>query len=205
MPWANSAPTAGCCTISARSTPSPSAFSGRRGGAGALAGAGGGALGWAGGERAGGAGVRETTLQRRVREASARGGLSPGDGPIAAFGPTSALPHYEPHAGADRELQAGEVLLLDLWAGPGPGSVFADQTWIAFAGRAPNADVQRVWQAGHGARDAAVATLRQRGRRATVLTGAEVDDAARAGIREAGVADYVVHRTGHSIDRDLHR
>jgi len=37
-----------------------------------------------------------------------------------------------------------------------------------------------------------------------VLTGADVDDAARGVIREAGFAEYFVHRTGHSIDRDLH-
>jgi Xaa-Pro aminopeptidase len=31
-----------------------------------------------------------------------------------------------------------------------------------------------------------------------------VDDAARGVIRAAGFADYFVHRTGHSIDRELH-
>jgi len=36
------------------------------------------------------------------------------------------------------------------------------------------------------------------------VTGAQVDDVARAVIRDAGLADYFVHRTGHSIDRDLH-
>jgi Xaa-Pro aminopeptidase len=36
------------------------------------------------------------------------------------------------------------------------------------------------------------------------VTGAAVDDAARDVIRAAGYAEYFVHRTGHSIDRDLH-
>jgi Xaa-Pro aminopeptidase len=31
-----------------------------------------------------------------------------------------------------------------------------------------------------------------------------VDDAARAVIRGAGFGEFFVHRTGHSIDRDLH-
>jgi len=31
-----------------------------------------------------------------------------------------------------------------------------------------------------------------------------VDDAARAVVRGAGYGEYFVHRTGHSIDRDLH-
>jgi len=130
--------------------------------------------------------------------------------PIVAFQENAALPHYEPHEGVDRRLEAGQVLLLDLWAGPAPGAVFADQTWMAFAGRAPDADVKRVWQAVREARDAAVETLQgrwDRGREAGEgrgVTGADLDDAARAVIREAGYAEFFVHRTGHSIDRDLH-
>jgi len=139
-----------------------------------------------------------------VLEAIERAGLWTNEGPIVAFGPTSAMPHYEPHPGADRRLAAGDVILLDLWAGPGQGSVFADQTWIGFAGRSPDAEVRRVWQAVKGARDAAVRFLRERWRPDAAVTGAQVDDAARAVIRDAGLADYFVHRTGHSIDRDLH-
>jgi Xaa-Pro aminopeptidase len=74
---------------------------------------------------------------------------------------------------------------------------------MAFAGRSPDAEVRRVWQAVKGARDAAVRFLRDQWRTGP-LTGAQVDDTARAVIREAGLAEYFVHRTGHSIDRDLH-
>src|SRR5947207_3042073 len=162
------------------------------------------ALAWMGSEAARGAEVRETGVQRRMLEAMERAGLWTNDGPIVAFGPTSAMPHYEPHPGADRRLAPGDVVLLDLWAGPGQGSVFADQTWMGFAGRSPDADVRRVWQAVKGARDAAVRFLRERWRPDGAVTGAQVDDVARAVIRDAGLADYFVHRTGHSIDRDLH-
>jgi Xaa-Pro dipeptidase len=162
------------------------------------------ALGWAGAEVARGQEVRETTVQRRVLEAIERAQLWTNEGPIVAFGPTTAMPHYEPHAGADRRLAAGDVVLLDLWAGPARGSVFADQTWMGFAGRTPDAEVRRVWQAVKGARDAAVAFLRGRWRPGGPVTGAQVDDAARAVIRDAGLAEFFVHRTGHSIDRDLH-
>ncbi len=169
------------------------------------------ALRWAGSETARGAEVRETTLQRRVLAAIERSGFVTDHPPIVAFQENAALPHYEPHEGADRRLEAGQVLLLDLWAGPALGAVFADQTWMAFAGRAPGADVKRVWQAVREARDAAVATLRKgweggrgKGEGSLPLTGADLDDAARAVIREAGYAEFFVHRTGHSIDRDLH-
>ena len=38
----------------------------------------------------------------------------------------------------------------------------------------------------------------------TPVRGYEVDDAARAVVESAGLGQYFVHRTGHSIDRDLH-
>jgi Xaa-Pro aminopeptidase len=149
--------------------------------------------------------VRETDVQRRVVEAFGRAGLGTDHPPIAAFAANAANPHYEPRAGADRRLAAGEVLLLDLWAGTAPAAVYADQTWMAFAGRTPEAEVARVWETVRDARDAAVARLRERWRGAgSDVTGAELDDAARGVIGAAGYGEFFVHRTGHSIDRDLH-
>ena len=145
-------------------------LAGHRGAAEALAGIARDALSWTGSEAARGAEVRETGVQARVREAIERAGLWTNEGPIVAFGPTSAMPHYEPHAGADRRLAPGDVVLLDLWAGPGRGSVFADQTWMGFAGRAPDAEVRRVWQTVKAARDAAVRYLREHWRPDGVVT-----------------------------------
>jgi Xaa-Pro aminopeptidase len=166
------------------------------------------ALRRAGSDLARGAEVRETGVQAQVMESFARAGLVTDHPPIVGFQANSANPHYEPRAGADRRLAAGDVLLLDLWAGvaPGGGSVFADQTWMAFAGREAitPSDVRRVWETVRDARDAAVALLRERWTQGAPVTGAALDDAARGVIRAAGFGEYFVHRTGHSIDRDLH-
>ena len=162
------------------------------------------ALRWAGSELARGTEVRETTVQARVMESFARAGLVTDHPPIIGFQANAANPHYEPKAGGDRRLAAGDVLLLDLWAGVALGSVFADQTWMAFAGREPGEDVRGAWNVVRGARDAAVSLLQDRWIRKEPVTGADLDDAARGVIRAAGFGDYFVHRTGHSIDRDLH-
>jgi Xaa-Pro aminopeptidase len=162
------------------------------------------ALRWGGAQLVRGAEVRETALQARVLEGFARAGLVTDHPPIVGFAANSANPHYEPRAGADRRLAAGDVMLLDLWAGVELGTVFADQTWMAFAGRQPGDEVRRVWDAVRGARDAAVALLKERWSARAPVTGAALDDAARGVIREAGYGDQFVHRTGHSIDRDLH-
>jgi Xaa-Pro aminopeptidase len=187
---------------------SPAELAGHRRAATALAEIADAALKWAGAETARGAEVRETVVQGRVLDAIARAGLVTDHPPVVAFQRNSALPHYEPRAGADLRLEAGQVLLVDLWAGPAKGSVFADQTWMAFAGRAPDAEVLRVWDTVQRARDAVVSVLRERyapGKAdAGGVTGADLDDVARGVIREAGYGPYFVHRTGHSIDRDLH-
>ena len=179
-------------------------LAGHRRAAQAIAGIAGDALRWAGGELGRGAEVRETTVQARVMDAYAGAGLVTDHPPIVGFQANSANPHYEPKAGADRRLARGDVLLLDLWAGVAPGSVFADQTWMAFAGREPSEDVCRAWCVVRDARDAAVALLRERWKHKDPVTGAALDDAARAVITKAGFGEYFVHRTGHSIDRDLH-
>jgi Xaa-Pro aminopeptidase len=185
---------------------SPAELAGHRRAAEALARIAQETLQWAGAETARGAEVREAGLQLRVLLAIEGAGLVTDHPPIVAFQENTANPHYEPREGADRRLQAGQVVLLDLWAGPAKGTVFADQTWMAFAGRSPDAEVRRVWDTVRAARDAAVERLRARwGERDTrPISGAEVDDAARAVIRGAGYGEHFVHRTGHSIDRDLH-
>jgi Xaa-Pro dipeptidase len=161
-------------------------------------------LRWAGAELARGAEVRETTVQRHVTDAFARASLFTDHPPIVGFQPNSADPHYEPHAGRDRRLEPGNVLLLDLWAGVSEGAVFADQTWMGFAGREVGTELRTIWETVRGARDSAIQLLSERWRRHEAVTGAQLDDVARGVIRGAGYGDYFVHRTGHSIDRDLH-
>jgi Xaa-Pro aminopeptidase len=183
---------------------SPAELAGHRRAAEAIAAIASDAIRWAGSELARGAEVRETTVQDRVMAGFGRAGLYTDHPPIVGFQENAANPHYEPRAGGDRRLAARQVVLLDLWAGPAKGSVFADQTWMGFTGQAPDAEVQRVWTTVREARDAAVALLRQRWAAGVPVSGGELDDAARAVIRAAGYGDAFVHRTGHSIDRELH-
>jgi Xaa-Pro aminopeptidase len=143
-------------------------------------------------------------LQSEVVEAVKARGLVFDTLPIVAFGPNSAKPHYEPHAGNDRTLQAGEVILLDLWAGRARTTVFADQTWIGFAGARVPDQVKRVWRTVREARDAAIAAVQRAAAEQRPIAGYAVDQAARQVIETAGFGDAFVHRTGHSIDRDLH-
>jgi len=151
----------------------------------------------------GGKGLRETELQRRVVEAMEGEGLVPDHPPIIGFGPNAADGHYEPMAGKDRALAADEVILIDLF-GRFPGAISADQTWMGFSGGNPPDEVRRVWAAVRDGRDAALELVRRAGEDGARIAGFQVDRAARDVIDKAGFGEFFVHRTGHSIDVDLH-
>ncbi|MSR21081.1 MAG: aminopeptidase P family protein [Gemmatimonadetes bacterium] len=121
---------------------------------------------------------------------------------IVAIGPRAADPHYAP-VGAGETITRGQLLLIDLW-GAFPKSVAADQTWMGMLGASVDARTQKVWEAVRDGRDAALAFLRQRASEGVDTRGYEVDDVARALISERGFGDRFVHRTGHSIDTELH-
>jgi Xaa-Pro aminopeptidase len=82
--------------------------------------------------------------------------------------------------------------------------VFADQTWIGFAGARVPARVREVWQTVRQARDAAIEAIRRAAADRRLIAGYEADRAARAVVEAAGFGEAFVHRTGHSIDRDVH-
>jgi len=189
---------------------SPAELAGHRRAATALAEIAGTALQWAGAETARGAEVRETAVQARVLDAIARAGLVTDHPPVVAFQRNSALPHYEPREGADLRLEAGQVLLLDLWAGPAKGKRVRRSDLDGVRGaRARRRGAPRVEHraAGAGYRRGRVASALTEGDGkgpGDGVTGADLDDVARGVIREAGYGAHFVHRTGHSIDRDLH-
>lgn len=161
------------------------------------------AFAWLGSALAAGNRVHEHDLQRRILDAFARAGLETYAPPNVSFGANAADPHYEPSAEHPRVIERGQLLLIDLWARE-PGRPYADQTWMAAPG-GPSARAVALWEAVRDARDAAISLLRERLARGATVLGADVDDAARAVMRERGLAAYFTHRTGHSIDpREIH-
>ena len=148
-------------------------------------------------------GLTESALMQRVIDAMRAQGIAPDHPPIVGFDVNSGNPHYEPVPGKDRTLARDQVVLLDLF-GRFPGAISADQTWMGFSGPKPPARVVTVWNTVRDARDAALELVRQAGAAGDRLAGYQVDRAARDVIERAGFGAFFVHRTGHSIDQDLH-
>ena len=150
-----------------------------------------------------GAPTTEKALSRWILERLRAGGVGVDVDTHVAVGPGAADPHYTP-IGEGEVVAQGQVLMVDLWGRTSTAAVHADQTWMGFLGGSLPDRVGCVWDAVRDARDAAVALLRSRHRLGSEVRGFEVDEAARAVIRERGYGEFFVHRTGHSIDTRLH-
>ncbi|MBU6383422.1 MAG: M24 family metallopeptidase [Verrucomicrobia bacterium] len=120
--------------------------------------------------------------------------------PIVAVNAHSALPHYEPGASL---IQQGDWILIDLWAKE-KGGIYGDIAKVAVAGRAPSSKQAHIFQIVRTAQRAAVSLVKERLAAKKRLEGWEVDDAARSVIRNAGYGEFFTHRTGHSIEENLH-
>ena len=132
-------------------------------------------------------------------------GLITDSPPVVAIGANAGNPHYLPTADAARPIVADEVLLLDLWGKlKEPGAVFADITWVGVTGSKVPAEPARAFRAVVEARDAAIALVEESARNDRDLRGWQVDRAARAVLEQAGYADHILHRTGHSLGERVH-
>jgi Xaa-Pro aminopeptidase len=124
--------------------------------------------------------------------------------PVVAAGVNTADPYYIPTAQKTAPIQPGDVLVISLAVKVDkPEGIYAAQTWVAVADKTVPDRVHSVFETVSLARDQALVLITDRSRKHRPVTGAEVDQATRAFIKKAGVADQVMHRTGHSIDNDL--
>jgi len=149
--------------------------------------------------------IGEFELAERIRKEFMALKLFTDHGPNVSVGRNAANPHYEPSAETSALLTEGDIVLIDLWARETTDDgVYADQTWMGSIGT-PSARDLTIWEAVRGARDSALALLRERIASGTTVRGADVDDAAAGFIKARGFGEQILHRTGHSIDsRDLH-
>jgi Xaa-Pro aminopeptidase len=132
-------------------------------------------------------------------------GLVSDSHPVVAAAENAGNPHYLPTGSAHRAVQPDEILLLDLWGRlDRPGAVFADITWVGYTGRRAPERYAKAFAAICGARDAGIGLVQETARAGRDVRGFEVDRAASAVLHEAGYADKILHRTGHSLGETVH-
>jgi len=146
----------------------------------------------------------ELSIRDWIREEFSRRGLHVGADAIVAVNANAANPHYAPSAEAHASIRANDVVLIDLWGKESEAAIYADQTWMGFVGSELPERLRTIWEAVRDARDAAIERAVSGWRSGDEVTGAAIDDAAREVITSRGFGEQFIHRTGHSIDTELH-
>ena len=125
--------------------------------------------------------------------------------PIVAVNAKSSDPHYAPTATDTQEIKVGDFILIDLWAKQkAPDAVFADTTWVAYAGKVVPSQYVEIFEIVREARDRAVRFIRERWDVDEPVHGYAVDDCVREYITEKGYGEFFIHRTGHNIGTVIH-
>ena len=148
----------------------------------------------------------EYELQQYLLQQVEAIGLITPDQPIVAVNGHAADPHYAPGPDGSSPIRRGDWLLIDVWAKQ-PGcedNVFADITWTAQVDSDVSDRRVEVFQVVLGARDAAIDLIQSRYSAGEEVRGFEADAACRQVIVDAGFADQIQHRTGHSITSEIH-
>jgi Xaa-Pro dipeptidase len=151
--------------------------------------------------------VTESQVQAHIQAHFESHGLFTHHPCIVAVNDHASDPHFETAAGPnDREIKKGDLVLIDLWAkvANDPRAVYYDATWMGFCGPEVPARMVEVWEAVSGARDAAIAFVKESVAAGRSIHGYEVDDVSRDFIEQRGFGPYFLHRTGHSIGYEVH-
>jgi len=156
------------------------------------------------GRRARNGGTDEFEMQQWILEAFKRENLMTEDPPNVSVNAHSGDPHYEPTAATSAPVRQGDFVLLDIWAKCNqPDGVYYDITWTGVIGT-PSDRQREIFNIVRDARDVGIHTVQQAFEAKRKIHGWEVDQAVREFISGKGYGQYFIHRTGHSIGRDIH-
>ncbi len=133
-----------------------------------------------------------------------KAGMVTDHAPICAVRENSGNGHYEPTAEHSAEIKKDDLILIDLWAKfDRPRAIYADITWMAYAGTEVPEKYIRDFTLITMARNAAVDFLKTNWKKKKTY-GYQVDDVCRGVIMADGLEIYFRHRTGHSIAESVH-
>ena len=149
--------------------------------------------------------IDEYGVQQFVMQRFQEAGMVTNHPPIVGANVNAADSHYAPPATGSAPIRRGDLVLLDLWAKLDvPDGVYYDITWMAFCGEEVPAPMRDAFATVVAARDAGIRFVQEAMAAGRTIRGFEVDDAVRGCMESRGMGDFIRHRTGHSIGREVH-
>ena len=145
----------------------------------------------------------EYEIQKFICDRFHEEGMVYDDPAIVAVGKNASDPHYGPSKEVSSPIRKGDLVLIDMWAKiDDPEGVYADITWMGYVGEEVPEVYAKRFEILKKAIEADFEFLKNELPKRAVA-GYEVDQISRDYIKEAGFAEYFVHRTGHNIAVDV--
>lgn len=145
--------------------------------------------------------VQQFLVQRMSEEE-----LTSSHPPIVAAMGNSANPHYFPTRERTAQIGWGDFVLIDIFAkvSDNPKAIYADITWCGYTGTTVPPRFEEQFSIVKEARDAALEFIKGRVEKGEPVRGYEVDAVARKVVSKHGREKDFIHRTGHSLGREVH-
>ena len=145
----------------------------------------------------------EYEIQKFICDRFHEEGMVYDDPAIVAIGKNASDPHYGPSKEVSSPIRKGDLVLIDMWAKmDDPEGVYADITWMGYVGEEVPEVYAKRFEILKKAIEADFEFLKNELPKRAVA-GYEVDQVSRDYIKDAGFAEYFVHRTGHNIAVDV--
>jgi Xaa-Pro aminopeptidase len=150
--------------------------------------------------------VTEYDVQRFILDEFDREHLTcDGSPPMVGVNEHAADPHFEVSPHDSTPIRSNDRVLIDLWARENsPEAIYYDITWCGYMGKQPDAEYQKVFDIVVAARNATRRFIAERIAAGRAVHGWEADDVCRNHVAQHGYGDFFVHRTGHSIHKEVH-
>lgn len=126
--------------------------------------------------------------------------LLAGYGMIISVNANSAMPHYGLTKNQHSSIKENDLVLFDISTKMlKPKAVFADLSWVGFVGTNVPEKYTKIWDVVYKAQQSAFNFVKNSIEKKQKIYGYQVDDIARSIIKENGLGEFFIHRTGHSV------
>jgi Xaa-Pro aminopeptidase len=123
---------------------------------------------------------------------------------IVSTGKNSGNPHYFPAKTRYAPIYPGSIIQLNLSAKEkNEHAVYAVIAWVGYVGDEIPEEYSRIFNVISTTRDQVIDYLEKSIKSGKKIYGYQLDEFARSLIKTAGYESYFLHRTGHSIGREL--
>jgi Xaa-Pro aminopeptidase len=148
--------------------------------------------------------ITEYDLQKYLMTEIKKKGLIFDHPPLVATAKNSGDPHYFPTKDRSLPIYPKSIVQVNIWGKEKEdNAVYAVIAWVGYVDKTIPQDVSDKFKLICQVRDSAVNHIDKMIKKDTKIFGWQIDDFIRKQLYAAGYESYVLHRSGHSIGRDV--